>query len=413
MDNKILIISYYANMPGACQAEWLDDKIDSIKKTPNDLVVLSSNCANKYDSNLADHWRIASFSITDFLDEKKRVHESNRKLRLVDWLLIPFVLSIGLVLDLLQYIFTKGIGEGRWSWTIPAFFATLFICVLRKPNKILSTGGPASAHLAAIIAGKLFRIPVIIELQDPLSGDGIGRNVQSRGWLYRVEGIIVRNSTKVVYVTNSAAQIAKEKFKSSNIVAVYPGAKKFEIKRNIQIKHTNKFRLVHLGSLYATRNFSSIISAIDKLIYENLLVADDIELINLGHVADHIQKQINIKSYVKILPPVSRIEALEFAANCDVTLLIQNSDDRSQVTIPYKTYDYLNLDVPIIALLNSFELTKIIQDTGHAAFHLSEIDKISEELLRLINNRNPSIILKSFANPVIQAQMLLNLSELS
>ena len=55
----------------------------------------------------------------------------------------------------------------------------------------MTSGGPASAHLAGIILGKLFSVPVIVELQDPLSGEGIGRNDEARGWLYKVEKFIV------------------------------------------------------------------------------------------------------------------------------------------------------------------------------------------------------------------------------
>jgi hypothetical protein len=222
-------------------------------------------------------------------------------------------------------------------------------------------------------------------LQDPLSGGAIGRNIQARGWLYRVEKLIVQFADKIVYVTKGAANFAEVQFGSSKIVAIYPGARDFGITRTPSKDIQNgKFKIVHLGSLYATRNFKSIILALDKLIAENIINADEIELINLGHVSPEIYDEIIQKKYVKVMSPVAREKALKFASNCDITLLIQNADERSMVTIPYKTYDYLNLPTKILALLNSDELTNLINDCGHIAVPLSEVQEISLNVKRLI-----------------------------
>ena len=52
-----------------------------------------------------------------------------------------------------------------------------------KYKYIYSTGGPASAHLATILVSRILKINNIIELQDPLSGDDIGRNSYSKRYL--------------------------------------------------------------------------------------------------------------------------------------------------------------------------------------------------------------------------------------
>lgn len=407
---RLLILSYYANMPGACQAEWIDDKIDSITSSSYQVSVVSSDCANRYSGDGIDHWRISSISATDYLDERRRILDSGKKPRARDWLMLPLVLTIGFLVDFTQYLTTRGLGEGRWSWAIPAFIASSIACITDRPFSILSTGGPASAHLAAILAGKIFHLPVIVELQDPLSGDGIGRNAQARGWLYKVEKIIVKYATKVVYVTEGAANFAREQFNSNKIVHVYPGAKRFDTDEATRKKQGSKFRMVHLGSLYATRTFSEIMSALESLIEQEKISCDDIELINLGHVAGHIRREIEEKPYVKIMAPVSRIEALKFAANCDATLLIQNSDDRSQVTIPYKTYDYLNLKTPIIALLNSSELTVMLSEAGHNAMDLKDLDGIAAAVYKLMKAQGKTMPGSPFLDPVMQAQKLLSLT---
>lgn len=408
--NKVLILSYYACMPGACQAEWLDDKIDSLLKGGYEVALVSAICARRHENKNIKHWRIPSVSLTDFRDELRRIRMRGDRVHARTYLMYPVVLTVGLLIDAMQYIVTKGVGEGRWSWTLPSALGALLLALRFKPDIILSTGGPASAHLAGIAVSKLIALPVVIELQDPLSGGDIGRNKQARGWLYRVEKLIVASADKTVYVTKAAAAFAASQFQSPKVFCVYPGAKDFAIIPGPRKVNSNgKLRMIHLGSLYATRNFRSIIAAIDSLIESGRLTASGVELINLGHVAKEISDEILLKPYVKILPPVVREEALRIAADCDVTLLIQNSDERSKVTIPYKTYDYLNLGNGLLALLNSDELTELLARCGHIAAPLSDVDAIARSLALLLECRATRIQSQVVIDAILQARYLLAL----
>lgn len=405
-----MILSYYACMPGACQAEWLDDKIDSLLKGGYEVALVSAICARRHENKNIKHWRIPSVSLTDFRDELQRIRMRGDRVQARTYLMWPVVLTVGLLLDAMQYIVTKGVGEGRWSWTLPSALGALLLALRFKPDIILSTGGPASAHLAGIAVSKLIASPVVIELQDPLSGCDIGRNKQARGWLYRVEKLIVASADKTVYVTKAAAAFAASQFQSSKVFCVYPGAKDFAIIPGQRKGNSNgKLRMIHLGSLYATRNFRPIIAAIDSLIESGKITASGVELINLGHVAKEISDEILLKPYVKILPPVAREEALRIAADCDVTLLIQNSDERSKVTIPYKTYDYLNLGNGLLAILNSDELTELLARCGHIAAPLSDVDAIARSLALLLECRATRIKSQVVIDAVLQARDLLAL----
>lgn len=378
-NEKILIFSYYSTVPGACQAEWIDDKIEGLIIGRKDVALISSIYGGKSKLKIS-HTRVPSISLADFLFEIKRARTERNLFHFLTLAFVPFALTFGAVIDLFFLFVTKGIGEGRWSWLISASLIGVLSILKFKPDKILSTGGPASAHLAGIILAKLFSLPIIVELQDPLSGESIGRNKEARTWLYKVEKYIIENVNKVVYVTNAAKRFAENEFKSSNISYIYPGSKDFGIRSNLNNRETQILRIVHLGSLYSTRNFDSIISAIDRMILKGEISAAEIELINLGHVSDDEKRKIKSKTYIKILQPVPRKEALEFASKCNILLLIQHIDNRSKVTIPYKTYDYLNLDNYILALLNSEELKKLISFYGHTAVDVSDVSKISQYL---------------------------------
>jgi len=403
---KILIISYYAGIPGACQSEWLDDKIDSFVKGGKEIALVSGPFKKVQFSSEIKHSRVPSISFKDFREELG-YSEFVEYFSLRFIAMWPLVLTFGLLSDLLSILVTRGIGEGRWSWIFSSFIPSLWRSIIFRPDVILSTGGPASAHIVGILTSKIIRRPIVLELQDPLSGDDIGRNPEARGWLYKIEKFLVYSANKIVYVTKSAADFAKKEFVSEKVFPVYPGARNFDIPEN-SIKN-NKLKLVHLGSLYASRNFKSIISAIDSLISEDILTTSNVELINLGHVAPEIRAEIIQKSYVKILPAISRVEALKYASSCDMNLLIQNNDQRSRVTIPYKTYDYLNLQNTILALLNSEELTDLIRQHGHIAVDLNNIQGIADGIKKVLNSENQARLKFPNIDPVSQALDLITL----
>ena len=76
-----------------------------------------------------------------------------------------------------------------------------------------------------------------------------------------------------------------------------------------------------------------------------------------------IQKMEDYKARkdFQLIPERGRLDALRIASHADILLLVQHTDKRSAETIPYKIYDYLNLNKPIIALTLNQEITNLCQ----------------------------------------------------
>ncbi|MDO8683283.1 MAG: hypothetical protein Q7N50_07380, partial [Armatimonadota bacterium] len=118
---------------------------------------------------------------------------------------------------------------------------------------------------------------------------------------------------------------------------------------------------------------------------------------------------IKHKPYVKVLKLKGRREALEFAADCDLTLLIQHSGERSKVTIPYKTYDYINLGNNVLGLLNSGELTELLCNLGYRAAPVDDVNAIAAELAALLAGESTAKRLALRLDAVAQAKILIEL----
>ncbi|WP_421856342.1 hypothetical protein [Marinomonas sp.] len=387
--DRILLISYFYGTKGCCPAEWADDKVDAISKIGNKIILLTNISSKKNESKGVIHYRIPSLSIQDLKHELAELKNEKMDIPYIQlFLFMPFAITLGYLLDLLQKIITSGNGGGKWSWAFPASVCALYLAIRYNCRTIFTTGGPASAHLAGVFVSLLTGKKLICELQDPLSGKDIGRTANSSKLLSSVEKIIMNAANKVVFVTKNAAAHAKNKYKNvkAEIVAIYPGSKFFLKSENNILP--NKLTMIHLGTLYSTRNFNTLIQAIDELIEEGLIDKNQIEILNLGEIHGDIKEHHLSRSYIKQESIKPREEAIHIASTYMVSLLIQHSDSRSEATIPYKTYDYINIGNPILALTNSDELSDLLRKNNHVVADVKQVTLIKKTLVDLLQNYN-------------------------
>lgn len=407
--SKILVVSYFAKRQGCCPAEWLDDKVDSLLKLGHEVVLVSSLWSEKFNHPKVKHYRVPSLSPLDYKAEVDEI-KLTRKVPFNTIFWFPLIFLIGYPLDLMQKVLTNGLGGGKWSWTFSSFISCFYILLTKKIDLVFTTGGPASAHLSGVVAGKLFLKKTISEFQDPLSGEGIGRNSKSAQMLFALERFLVKKSDKVVYVTHAAADESKGKFGTiGNISSVYPGAKKFELSPYEKVD--KKLKIVHLGTLYSTRNLDTLLEAIDLLLNEEKINEDDIEIVNLGDIYGEYREVYLKRNFIKQMSIMPREQAVNFAHQNDVCLLVQHNDPRSSTTIPYKTYDYLNLGKPIFALTNSEELDQLLTELGHFCAPVSNPRAIADKLYELVQAReNLSEIKLKGLDAIKQTDELISLS---
>ncbi len=385
MKKNLLVLSYYANMPGACQAEWVDDRINAFIEQDYNITLISS--IGTFKNNSIIHKRVPTLSPHGFINEYNEI--LNRKIIYSKFykFLIKIYYFISIYLFKILSILGLKSGEGRWTWTLTSLFITLFSS--KKYDFIYSTGGPASPHITGIILSKIYNKKIIAELQDPLSGKDIGRNKYSRIGLKIIEKFIIKNATISLYCTKNAMIDAREKYKkySNKINYVYPGsAVKYDKDNHVRLKK-EKINITYLGSLYQTRNLDSLMSAIRLLATEIGDIENLIEINLYGNINVDIKKRILDFEYniIQIHGLISREQAMLKAGISDILLLIQNTDDRSITTIPFKTYDYLHTGKLIFGLIyKNDELADLLTSHGHLACQADNINQIKNDLKRII-----------------------------
>ena len=202
-----------------------------------------------------------------------------------------------------------------------------------------------------------------------------------------IEKFITQNADITLYCTKNAMIDARKKYfrNADKIFYVYPGSA-IKQSKNVDIDK-NIINITYLGSLYQTRNLDTVMSAIKILISENIQVLGKLEINLYGNINKDIK--IRIQNFepkiINIHGLVSREVAMEKANSSDILLLIQNSDDRSIVTIPFKTYDYLKSGKLILGLIyKNQELKQILINHGHLACEVNDVPAIKNILSDLI-----------------------------
>lgn len=382
--NNVLVISFYTNLPGSCQAEWVDDRIKALIEKGFKITLISSMGVFKHLNSSIRHIRIPCISPHGAKKELDEINTRDIKLNL-------FLKRYYIIMAFIDNILKKiGIttGEGRWNW----FFSSLISLMFKHKEYafIYSTGGPASVHLTGILYSKIKKTKLILELQDPLTGDDIGRNKFSKKGLSFFENIFMTQAHKIVYCTKNACEYSRKIYSNHKhkIIHIYPGS---YLKSDL-IKNNNlndKIRITYLGSLYSTRNLDKLMEAIIKLFKYESSYLDKFYIDLYGNIEYEILQKIkNFKKNIfRIQGLVSREQALKESLESDVLLLIQNTDKRSMNTIPFKTYDYLRTGNLIFGLtyMNE-EIDSLLKNHNHIVSNANDSDEIYQCLKTIIDN---------------------------
>lgn len=378
-ERPLLFISFFTGIRGNCPAEWADDKIRVLEAVDRETVVLTGMGSHVTNRRGVRYVRVPSLSWNDYKEEVKELRLVGEAVPLGMHLFMPFAFLFGNVIDYVLRKVTKGISAGRWSWLITALPVALWLKLRHGVRDVFCTGGPTSAH---VVGGAVVRLTggrFFCEFQDPLLGATMTRSSMTRRISARIEAWLARRSTHAVYVTQEAARLARERNPehARQIVSVYPGAWQFVPPLAPDERGKGEvFEFLHLGTLYGSRNLDLFFDAIDALHEEGFELARAVRVINLGAVYCETVPRYLARPDYQSLDALDRVDALRRARQASCLLLVQHLDERSRETIPYKTYDYLNLGLPVFGLLNNDELQALIESCGGHAAKADDVEAI-------------------------------------
>jgi len=367
-------------------SEWAEDKLIVAESLFQRTYLITSIAADNRIRENVTVLKVPSLSWKDFcweLSNKSKLTKCGI-LSLILW--YPISATIGRLWD---FVFSKiSINSAaRWSWAFTAFIAVLFVKVRHPKAVLFATGGATGGHLSALFTRLISKGKIFLEFQDPLIGSEMLRSDLNQKLISKLEGIFISCSTRTVYVTDKAAKAALERHQKycSKIVRIYPGAWDYSVNQRQALLRVNQhIEFLHLGTLYGERNLDRFFLALDNLRSTGYKHAERVKVKNLGDLYLENKASYLNRPDFEILPSRIRSQALQRAFEADALLLVQHADSRSNETIPYKTYDYLNLKKPIFGIVNNSELEILLDSNSHFLANATSVESIQQILMKFL-----------------------------
>lgn len=371
-----LILSYFSRIDGMACAQHIDDRIPLLRKAGIDPVFLSGPCGERWEEGRHAIARCVAPSGVRF---EVRHFFRKRGLRgplykVLEFLLLlpvlPFLLLEKLLVDL----------DSQWSWFPLAARRGYALCRETGPELIYSTGGPASAHIAAGMIAHRTGIPWVAEFQDPLVHGDWYRGKVARKAFSLAERYICARASRVVFLTEEARRRAASRTSLGDRGrCIYPGAGP-PSELAPRGRNGALLRFAHLGSFGGSRNPAVLLEAARLLLDEQPDIAGTIRFDFYGSCdanSRRLLRQFPREGVVTFHGRVSRSDSLAAMRDADVLVLIQNVADYSAETIPSKVYEYLVTGRPILALVHrNPELAGMLTGLGHSVAEAADAGSV-------------------------------------
>jgi len=390
MAMKILFISYFAGVDANCPAEWADDRLRSIESLGERITVLTNYGSKLIGNKNTKIIRTPSLSSDDFSHELNLRGGSKAINGVGKYFLFALVWIVGDLFKWLTKLLTRGGSGGKWSWLICTIPVGVWIGLSFRPHIIYCTGGPPSAYIIGLILSLVNRVPFKVEFQDPLVGKENSKSKFKQKMVRIFERLILSHADLCVYVTKQATLDCQNRNQDlkNKIICNYPGSWDFSLGNYIDNKLREKsatVNILHLGTLYGSRNLDKFFIALDELYCAGNIERGEVMITNLGSVYTNNVAEYLARNDFILLPERQRIDALKIASSTSYLLLVQHDDERSTETIPYKLYDYMNLNIPIILLVKNDEIKDLRPDYSSLSASCSDISQIKSAIYNAVS----------------------------
>jgi len=252
-------------------------------------------------------------------------------------------------------------------------------CIIRKRgiHALYSTSPIPTTHLIAFVLKAFTGLPWAADFRDPWIEEGI--HPRPGTLRYRVEAtlerLVIRRADRLIVTTPDLGRDLLNRYPElmpEKIQTIYNGYDEGDFENMDLIAPGKLFEIIHAGLVTPEfRDPFPLLREIAFLIADGDLSEGDIRVTFLGggsYVASNkfaaAVKQLGLVRVVQVIDRVSHQEALQHLKQAAVLLLLQASDDTRSL-IPAKTFEYLRIGRPILALTLEGATAHLLKGMNH------------------------------------------------
>jgi glycosyltransferase involved in cell wall biosynthesis len=262
-----------------------------------------------------------------------------------------------------------------WGWAVPAaFFPDEH--VLWAPSAVLagarlhaddpvdaiySSSPPISGHLAAAALAELLELPWIADFRDPWIGNAFARPLGPlhRAMQREIERRIVERAARVILATPTVRDDYARRYPSAadRFVHIPNGYDLAEL-HAAAAPHASagdEFRLVFAGSLYGEQELELFLDGLSLLLDRQPQLRERLHVDFIGWFSQH-NERIAARRLPELAPVVRHLgfrpkqETIARELEADAGLILLADGPSRAAVVAAKTYEYLGLDLPILAV---------------------------------------------------------------
>lgn len=394
--NRWFILAHCFNMDGRAASQTITDRLPYFTNRGVDFVVLSAPTGIK-DTRFP-HYQIISPAPSGIRFEMRYIIKNKIRNKTAQNILKAISAVICFPFYAVEKIFLQF--DSQWSWFISASIKGSLIISEYHPKLLYSTAGPPTTHLTAYILHKIYGLPWMAELHDPLILDDQTPKWHKYYFNRFVERIVCNNASIVVYFTNRALKNADRRHPIRNkSIVVRPGANPPDF-HNAVYNKKDRINFSHFGSLDKTRNLEVFIKALHKLIKQEPELKRSIRLNVYGCELDAVSRKA-LREYPlgEVLIEHGRLEydpktgksgrqqVMEAMKNTDVLVLLHGGEaSLCYEYIPSKLYEYLLTRRPILGLVQTgTELEEFLIENDHRSVDKDDVLKVKEAIKEFVD----------------------------
>jgi glycosyltransferase involved in cell wall biosynthesis len=306
------------------------------KDIPEDLTVLKTKVWEPYSSYKRFVGRKKEDSIkAGFLSEKKNPSLTEK---ISVWIRGNFFIP-----------------DARKFWIKPSIKYLINYLSSNPVDAMVSTGPPHSMHMIALRIKKKMKIPWLADFRDPWTNidfyNKLMLTVPADKKHRRMEQQVLKTADKLVTVSRNWAKDF-EKLGASEVDVITNGFDPDDFK-NLKYKPSEKFEIIHIGSMNKDRNPTVLWEALHELVKEDILFSDRLKITFIGQtdysVFEELEKN-ELTAYVEKTYYKPHDELMTIAGIASVLLLPLNNTPNVNGIIPGKLFEYLALNRPIFCI---------------------------------------------------------------
>jgi Glycosyl transferase 4-like domain len=287
--------------------------------------------------------------------------------------------------------------DDKKGWSLRARRSLRKLIARYPASVVVVSGPPVSPLLSTVFVARKLRVPVVVDLRDPIADVGVAQDgrVPSRRWAVRrlVERYVIEHADVVVTTTPGLRDRLRSKYpsKSARITCVYNG---FDGEISpARVDTGNQLTIVFAGELYLNRNPFPFLEAIDRLLGRPGIDESRIRVVFAGQCEFYGGKSVREWSSLRpcgrilTIHPLLDGRALKGLYE-DATLLL-NFAEGQPVQIPAKTFELLSLGREVLVACEPYsDTSRMIADLdGVFMVQLSETERL-DRLLGSIYHRH-------------------------